>query len=495
VTAPSDDPAVEPTVEPLQPPGVELHSIDYVPASERHGSPHRLGALWFVSGVNLTGLATGVSTAAVGAGLVWTLAATVLGALFGTFFMAFHSAQGPQLGLPQLVQSRAQFGYLGAAATVWIFAFVNYVAYNTSDALLAGDALQALAGLEPNVGYLLSATVAAVVAFYGYHGIHRINGWLSWPLLAVMTGLTVAALRAPSLPADVWTPGPLRPAAFMTVFAIVAGFQLGWAPYVSDYSRYLPADVGVRATFWWTYLPSAASAIWVFSLGAVLREAAGPGRSPVETFRAAGDVLWPGFGSLAVAALFVGLLSIMAINQYGGMMSLISIADSLRPVRPSRRMRALGILAMFLLVWLIARLVGGERFTTFYGNVLIFLGYLFTPWTAINLVDYFLVRKGVYSIGQLFQPDGMYGRWGWRGQTAYVLAIGAMAPFMVTAPYTGFAARALGGVDGTIFVGLLVAGLVYLALCRNLDLAAERRAIAAEGLIAGHAPRAAAPRG
>lgn len=475
--------AAEPVVEPLQPPGIELHSIDYVPASERHGTVRQLGALWFVSGVNLTGLATGVTTLAAGAGLVWTLVATVLGSLFGTFFMAFHSAQGPQLGLPQLVQSRPQFGYLGAAVTVWVFAFINYVAFNTSDAILSGDALQALAGLSPDVGYFLSASVAAVVAFYGYHWIHRINHWLTWPLMVVMIGLTTAALLAPSLPADAWAPGPFRLGPFMTVFAIVSGFQLGWAPYVSDYSRYLPADVGVRATFWWTYLPSACSAIWVFGLGAVLSTAGGAGRTPVETFRAVGDTLWPGFGTVAVVAQFIGLLSVMAINQYGGMMSLISIADSVRPVRPTRRLRAIGIVTMFALVWLIARGVGVERFAVFYGNVLIFIAYLFTPWTAINLVDYFFVRKGRYSIREIFRPDGMYGRWGWRGQAAYGLALLAMTPFMVTAPFTGPAARAFGGVDATIFIGLAVAGAAYLAFCRDLDLEAERRVVAAEGLI------------
>jgi purine-cytosine permease-like protein len=43
--------------------------------------------------------------------------------------MAFHSTQGPQLGLPQLIQSRPQFGYYGALL-VWIVALVAYIGYN-----------------------------------------------------------------------------------------------------------------------------------------------------------------------------------------------------------------------------------------------------------------------------------------------------------------------------------------------------------------------------
>ena len=38
----------------------------------------------------------------------------MLGGAVGGVFMAYHSAQGPKLGLTQLTQSRAQFGFFGA---------------------------------------------------------------------------------------------------------------------------------------------------------------------------------------------------------------------------------------------------------------------------------------------------------------------------------------------------------------------------------------------
>jgi nucleobase:cation symporter-1, NCS1 family len=468
--------------EAAQPPGIELHSIDWVPDRERHGEVRHLGAIWFVGNINLTAMATGVTALSIGAGLMWTVIATVIGSLFGTFFMAFHSAQGPQLGLPQLVQSRPQFGYVGAAVTVWIFALVNYVAYNTSDALLSGDAMNTLFGVNTNVGYFLAAAVAAAIALYGYHWIHRVNRWLTWPLLAIMVVLTVAALGDDKLPKGAFDLGSFQAAPFATVFVIMAGFQLGWAPYVSDYSRYLPAQVGVRSTFWWTYLPSALSGIWVFVLGAVM-SSVDPKATPVQAFKGAADRLFGGFGWIAILSLLVGLLSVMAINQYGGMMSMISIRDSIRPVTPSRQIRVIGIAIMFVMVWGIAQFVGIDRFNTFYGNVLIFLAYLFTPWTAINLVDYFFVRRGAYVIKEMFNPRGIYGSWGWRGNSAYLIAILAMLPFVVTTPFTGFLATRLGGVDYSIFVGLPVAGFLYLWLCRDLDLAAERRMVDEEGIL------------
>ena len=132
-------------------------------------------------------------------------------------------------------------------------------------------------------------------------------------------------------------------------------------------------------------------------------------------------------------------------------------------------------------VWSIAQFVGEERFNAFYGNALIFLAYIFTPWTAVNLVDYFYVRKGVYVIGEIFNKDGIYGRWGWRGNTAYIVGFLSMVPFFVTTPYVGFIAKNLSNVDYSLFVGLLVSANVYLVLARGIDREKEAKMAANEG--------------
>ncbi|MCF2529580.1 purine-cytosine permease family protein [Yinghuangia soli] len=488
--------------------GIEEHSIDWVPLSERHGKPRDVGAIWFVGSLNLTGMATGVVTLSMGASLLWTVVATVLGSLFGTFFMAFHSAQGPQLGLPQLVQSRPQFGYVGAALTVWVFAMVNYVSFNTSNALLSGQAVNTLTDLPNTAGYLIAAVVAAVLALYGYTWIHRVNQWLTWPFIVILAVITGTALFGGGLPDGVWKPGPFELAPFMLVFVFIAGFQLGWAPYVSDYSRYLRPDVSVRSTFWWTYLPSAISGIWVFLLGSVVSAGAPEGADPVTALQASADRLFDGFGDIAILVLFVGLLSIMAMNQYCGSLTMISIVDSVRPVKPTRNIRIVTIAIMMVLVAAISSFVGIDDFNWFYANVVVILTYLFIPWTAINLVDFFFVRRGLYVVKEIFNPDGIYGRWGWRGNLAYVIGLAAMAPFMVISDtYRGFAVDSLDGVDYSIFIGLPVAGAAYFLFARSLDLATERRLVEEEGLlatahhsraggsVAGGIPRSTAPLG
>jgi purine-cytosine permease-like protein len=459
-----------------QPTGsIELHSIDVIPLRERHGTLRSLGAVWFVANINLTAMATGIVALAAGGTIFWTLVAIVVWSLFGTIFMAFHSTQGPHLGLPQLVQSRPQFGYVGAALTVFVVVLVNYVAYNTSDALLSSDAAHTLFHIPLWLGYLLAASIAALIAIFGYDMIHKVNRLLTIPTIVIMLLITVGAITLHKVNTKAFTPGEFRLAPFMTTLALIGGFQLGWAPYVSDYSRYLPANVGTRSSFMWTFWPSAVSGIWVFGIGAVCQFATGAA-TPVEAFKAAGDALFTGGGTVVVAGLLLGLLAVMAINQYGGSLTMLSIADSIRPIKITRAARIGTILLMGVLVYGIAQFVGEARFNDFYGSALIYLAYAFTPWTAINLIDYFFVRRGVYAISEIFNPRGLYGRWGWRGNVAYLATILIMIPFMVNAPhFVGFLAAKMNDVDYSIFVGLIVAAVLYWALTRSLDVSAERR--------------------
>jgi purine-cytosine permease-like protein len=111
------------------------------------------------------------------------------------------------------------------------------------------------------------------------------------------------------------------------------------------------------------------------------------------------------------------------------------------------------------------------------------LGIIFAPALIAVLApgfdaDFFLVRKGRYSIRAMFMADGLYGRWNWRGLTAYGIGFIAMIPAFKTGLYIGPIAAALGGADISMLIGLPVAAAVYLWLCRDLDLAAELEQIA-----------------
>ena len=94
----------------------------------------------------LATIASGFVGIVLGGNLVWTAIAVVAGCAFGTFFMAFHSTQGPQLGLPQMIQSRPQFGYVGALL-VWCVALITFIGYCAFNQVLSADTIRRAASV------------------------------------------------------------------------------------------------------------------------------------------------------------------------------------------------------------------------------------------------------------------------------------------------------------------------------------------------------------
>jgi purine-cytosine permease-like protein len=457
--------------------GVEVRSIDYVPLNERHGKVWSQGPLWFMSNAQIATLAVGTFSVTGGGNLIWSLIAIIAGALTGTFFMAFHSAQGPQLGLPQMIQSRPQFGYVGALL-VWAFAYLQYAGFNIFNTILAGDALHTTVHGSAKMWIVVATLLAAVIALVGYDLIHGVERWLTLGFLIIFGVLTIAVLTL-HYPARSFDLGDFHWTPFLIQFGAVAGYQISWAIYVSDYSRYLPPDVTVRRTFFWTYWGSALGAIWLMCLGAALAAWAGSRFDTIASLEAAGNHVFSGFGAIVLIFSTLGLISVTALNMYGGSLTLISAIDSITKVRPTAAVRIATIVFTAVLSVVPALLIG-ENFLVNFEDFLLLVLYLFVPWTAVNLVDYYIVRRGHYAIAEIFNPRGIYGRWGWRGITAYLVGFAAMLPFLSTSKYTGFVAKALGGADISLFIGLPVAGILYYLFARSIDVEAETRVAEAE---------------
>ena len=117
-----------------RPAQIEKHTIYQIPLDQRHGKARHLFTLWLGANINVLTVVTGaLATTLFGQSFLWGSMAIVFGNLVGAIFMALHAAQGPRLGVPQMVQSRGQFGARGAAFVVALVVFM-YLGY-------AGDRL------------------------------------------------------------------------------------------------------------------------------------------------------------------------------------------------------------------------------------------------------------------------------------------------------------------------------------------------------------------
>ena len=208
---------------------IERHSIDYIPQRERHGKVRDQFTLWFLGNAELATLAVGLIGISLGLSLFWALVAIVLGEIFGTFFMAFHSVQGPRMGIPQMLQSRPQFGYYGALIPQAIGVFL-YVGFNVFNTIIAGQAFSTVTHINVQVSILVMAAAALVLALGGYDWIHFVQKWGTYIFLAVFGVFTIGVLFTVKLPPAQQGIGSFQLTPFLVVLGVVAAYQLTQAP-------------------------------------------------------------------------------------------------------------------------------------------------------------------------------------------------------------------------------------------------------------------------
>ncbi|HET7172794.1 MAG TPA: cytosine permease [Nocardioidaceae bacterium] len=461
---------------------VERRSIEFIPPSERHGRVQSLFAIWFAANMQITTIVTGALGVLVGLPLPWAILAIVIGNVVGAVFMALHSAQGPRLGIPQMIQSRAQFGFYGAILPL-VLVVIMYVGFFATSAVLGGQALAGATGWPADVSVILVSAACTLLAIFGYRLIHQAERWIS-----LLSGLGFVYLSYRLLATNdvggVWHGGPVPAGTFLLVVAIAATWQITYAPYVADYSRYLPRKTSISATFWWTYAGSVIGTIWMMAFGCIAVSVA----SKAFNGGSVSFVVDQAQGARGLFSLIIilGVIAVNVLNLYGCFMSSATTLTAIRRhgVGPAVRVAYVIVAAI---VGTVIGIVGSGNFLQNYENFILFLAYFLIPWTAINLTDFYFVRKERYDIKAIFDPASIYGGANWRALAAYLVAIAVEIPFMSTTFYTGPMVSHLGGADISWILGIIVAAGLYYLLMFPI-----RHRIEAEGAAADEAMTALA---
>jgi len=435
---------------------VETHAVEPIPQPERHGRARDLFTLWFSANMQVTTIAVGAAYVFLGLPLIWSIVAILLGNLIGAVFMAYHSAQGPIIGVPQMIQSRAQFGFFGAILPL-VLVVIMYLGFFALSGALGGQALQSLTGLPVWVGAALLGIITAVMAIFGYDLIHAYQRYLALIFLVAFVIFTVALAAGGHVPSAAWSTSGLQWPMFLLGVTISVTWQITYAPYVSDYSRYLPKDIGVGPTFNTTFWGTVVASVWMMALGAILTEVNSKLSTPAviqqQSF---------GLGWLMIVIILLGIIAANVLNNYGGMLTVDTIVGTFSLRERTSPQTRIGLIAAFAVVGIALGIIAAGNFNADLTNFITFLTYFVVPWTAINLTDFYLVRHGRYDPEAFFRPQG-YGGTNWIALGAFVLGILVEIPFIDSVFYEGPIAKALGGADISWIFGLLVAGGLYLA--------------------------------
>ena len=301
---------------------------------------------------------------------------------------------------------------------------------------------------------------ALALAIFGYKWIHQAQKAMT-AIFAVV--IVVALIQAATYGHGVLkanrgfhlSSGPI----LIAVIGLFFMNMLSWAIYVSDYSRYLPVNVSFQRTFWAIFGGNVVSTTLFAGLGAWIASMVSTATSNPLGALATVSGLWIMF--------FMGISQIPGdtLNAYTGMLAIASLGTNSKKFMAAQNRQAVrlaGIGFIFVVGTILACLSSAHFYSSFENFIGVLLSF-FVPWSAINLVDYYLVKHGRYDVQSFFKPDGIYGGFQWWACICYVTTLAVQVPFLDQLFYVGPLVSPLGGADNSWIVGFGVASLLYLA--------------------------------
>ncbi|MFQ6145690.1 purine-cytosine permease family protein [Streptomyces seoulensis] len=429
---------------------VEARGIAPVPEDARYGGPRRLFTVWFAPNLTMTGVFTGTVGAALGLDFGTALLAVVLGTLLGAVPTAYLGTWGSQTGAGQLPLARLAFGrgVVLPGALQWL----SSIAWDALIGLFGGDALAQLFGWPFWLGVLVMLAAQGALGVIGYEAIHRLQTVMTFALAAAFAVLAVKLAHGAQPATAASAHGADRAGAFVLTCTVALSLALSWAPYASDFSRYLPRTASRGRMFWCTLLGVGTSFVAVQALGLW-----GAAQFTDQTARGVDRLLGGGaLGAFGLLAVALAALCSNAMNDYSGSLALQTVGVRLpRPVAAALA----AVLGFPLVLWMHA-----ADTTARFQNVLLFVGYWIPGFVAIVTVDWLArARARDGRPVDLAAEEAARAPW-WPALVAFVAGFAVAVPFMSTGLYVGPVARALHGADLAYPVAFLAALLLYAPL-------------------------------
>lgn len=436
---------------------VEARGIAPVPESNRYGGPGRLFTVWFAPNLTMTGVFTGTLGVVLGLDFTTALVAVVLGTVVGALPTAWLGTWGSLTGTGQLPLARLAFGR--GVVVPGVLQWLSSVAWDALIGLFGGDALARLFNWPFWVGVLVILVAEGALGVLGYEAIHRLQivmtfvlavacALIAWKLLDGVHPVTTGSVH-----------GADRAGAFVLTSTVALSLSLSWAPYASDFSRYLPRTTSRPRMFWFSFLGIVVSFLAVQVLGLW-------GASVITDQTAAGvDKLLGGgpLGTFGLLAVALAALCSNAMNDYSGSLALQTAG--VRLPRPAAAALA-AALGFPLVLWMHA-----ADTATRFQNVLLFVSYWIPGFVAVVAVDWVArgrARGGAAAFDVSAEIAGTAGTRSAAGSgsgvaalTAFLVAFAAAVPFMDSGLYVGPVANALHGADLSYYVAFLVGLAVY----------------------------------
>ena len=448
---------------------LERHnSITPVPEEDKDATP--LDQFWIWAGANIAPInwVLGALGIVLGLGFWDTVLVLALGNALGVTIFGLFVLMGQRTGVTQMVLTRSAFGRRGAylPALFQMVIATGWIAMNTWIILDLTAGLLERLGIPgtPLVKVALVVFIMAVqvgLATLGFYAIRTFEKYTVPVTLVILVAMSAVA----------WTGGDVNwgyageaegaarwTAMSQVMTAIGVGWGITWLAYASDYSRFVPRSVPRGRLFWAGALGQFVPVLWLGVLGASIATT-GTGADPAV-------IIVQTFGALAVPVLLLvihGPIATNILNVYS--MSVTALALDIK-LRRHVLALAVGVLATAFTIYLVFAGSIAEQLDFWLASVVAWV----SPWAAIMLVHYYVIRREDIDIEALYQPpdESRVGDVNWAAMASLLIGLVVTWMFLygLVAPLQGPVARALNGLDLSWAAGMLTAGGLYYALYR-----------------------------
>jgi len=451
---------------------IELHGIDPISDTERHGTPFELFWVWFAADIGILTIIYGGILAAAGLNFWQSIFVTLAGTILPFALVGVLSLAGIWGGAPMLTLSRAVFGSRGNIGPTLI-SWCTLVGWETVLVVTAAYALLGLLNLAgvPSNGFWTVLSLLAVVALVipcsllGHATLVWIQRAATW-IFGILTLVVVALLIGQTNWAQVMSmkPGPWDSGVLATLSIVAAGTGIGWINMGADYTRYLPRRSSARAVIGWTTLGGALPVCVLILVGFLLSGHVSNLAGAANPIQLVGSALPTWMIVPYFLTAIGGLIAGADLNLYSSGLNLLTIGLKLE------RYKAVLIDGTLMVIGAIYVMLIAQNFLGAFESFLQLLADGLTAWGAVFLVN-MLLGRGYDAAGLADnRPGSRYFYWkgiqplaiiAWLAGILVALVFTA-SPFF-TGPFARgfFATYSLG-----YLIGFLVSGGLYALLIR-----------------------------
>jgi len=463
----------------------DLHSIEQIPEADRDSTGPQ--QMWIWAGANIAPVnwALGALGIVLKLGLWETIGVIVIGNLFGCAIFAAFTVMGHKTGVNQMVLSRSAFGRRGAylPSLLMFLMTLGWIGVNTYFPVKISMAILGQFGIPDSlvttfIVITLVMVIQVVIGIYGFYAIRTFEKYTVPVTVAIMVLMSVLAWSQPGVVnwnlASSLPPGAHLAMLTLLMSAIGVGWGISWVTWASDYSRFVPRSVSSTSVFWYSYIGMFVPSVWLAILGATIASVT-LDTDPAKMVSA----VFGGVASLLVLLMVLhGPIATNILNVYSAALAALSMG-----IRLSRTALALivGIAGYLVTIYFIF----APSFAKAFDNWMISLLLWMSPWAGVVMADFFIKRKSQINVAELYaSPEtSAYGDINWGGIIAFLagLVAGWSVQDGLVPALQGPISGLLGGADLSWLFGIVVSGVVYLAL--------GGRAVAASSLAATAAAR------